>query len=131
MKKSELRSLIRESIKKILKEKLLTEGILDTPETLANWNKTKSAIYAKLPKIITRKEWSSTSPKMLHIMLKNIKSPDPSSGIDITYTPKDNKIKVSGDDGFNMNVKNKTFKVTDSKGILKHINMLSDEIGWD
>jgi len=112
-------------------DKYLKEGILDTPETLANWNKTKSAIYAKLPKIITRKEWSSTSPKMLHIMLKNIKSPDPSSGIDITYTPKDNKIKVSGDDGFNMNVKNKTFKVTDSKGILKHINMLSDEIGWD
>jgi len=112
-------------------DKYLKEGILDTPETLANWNKTKSAIYAKLPKIITRKEWSSTSPKMLHIMLKNIKSPDPSSGIDITYTQKDNKIKVSGDDGFNMNVKNKTFKVTDSKGILKHINMLSDEIGWD
>ena len=110
---------------------ILNEGILDTPKTLDKWNKTKSTILSKLPRLITVKEWSSASPKMLHILLKNIKAPDPATSIDITYTMKDNKIMVSGDNGFDMNVKNKTFKVTDSKGILNHINKLSDEIGWD
>lgn len=108
----------------------LNEGILDTPKTLEKWNKTKSTILGKLPKIIKVTEWSSTSPKMLTITLKNIKE-DPTTSIEITYTSKNDKVVVSGDDGYEMDVKNKTFKVTDSRGILNHINELSYEIGWN
>ena len=123
------------------KEKLTSEGIFSKTKFDKNKEKQKFNILLEIlsknfPKIVyidkQSYSWNDSGKLYFDIKIRNKKAEDELTCINITYTPENegNEVEVSGDDGYDMNKNEKTFKLSNIKGILNHMDEVSEEIGW-